>query len=199
MKNALYITNALLIIAVAVLFYLHFSQKKSSAVLGANRNEVQTSVPNTGFKIGYFEWDSIANNFKQYKEIQNEVVEKGEENDRLKTQLRNQYQNKLNSYSQRQLSQVESEAAAKDLKNLEIDITNKMQSLDNELEDFRMHRQNDIKAKISDFLKEYNKDKGYAYIFVSEPALIFYKDTIYNITSDLVRGLNEKYPPKKGK
>lgn len=196
MKNALYVINGVLVVAVAVLFYLYFSEKKPSTVL---RTAAVRTASGTGFKIGYFEWDSIANNFRQYQNIQNEVVQKSEQNDKLKMQLRSQYQNKLNGYSQKQLSQVESEAAAKDLKNLEIDITNKMQSLDNELEDFRVRRQNDIKTKISEFLKEYNKTKGYSYIFVSDPGFIFYKDTVYNITNDLVKGLNEKYPPAKKK
>lgn len=202
MKNAVYIVNGVLVVAVAVLFYLHFSGKKNSTVLGTKRS-ANNSVSSTGFKIGYFEWDSVQNNFKQFQEIQNEIIQKDESNERQKMQWRSQYQNKLNGYQQKYQqqapSQVESEAAAKDLKNLEIDLTNRMQSLDNELNDFRMRKQNEVKTKIEDFLKEYNKEKGYSFVFAYEPALIFYKDTMYNITNDLVKGLNEKYPPAKKK
>jgi len=198
MKNAVYIVNGILLIAVGILFYLHFSEKKSSGVLeaSARQNNIK-EVPATGFKIGYFEWDSIQSNFKQFKEMQDEILQKDDQNEKVKMQLRTKYQNAVNGYSQKQLSQVESEAAAKDLKNLEIEITNQMQSLDNELQDFRMRKQNEIKTKIEDFLNEYNKDKGYAFIFAYEPALIFYKDSAYNITKDLVKGLNEKYSSKK--
>jgi len=199
MKNAVYIVNGILLIAVGILFYLHFSEKKGSAVLdtSARENNSKGQGPANGFKIGYFEWDSIQSNFKQFKEMQDEILQKDDQNEKVKMQLRTKYQNAVNGYSQKQLSQVESEAAAKDLKNLEIEITNQMQSLDNELQDFRMRKQNEIKTKIEDFLNEYNKDKGYAFIFAYEPALIFYKDSAYNITKDLVKGLNEKYSSKK--
>lgn len=197
MKNALYIVNGVLVVAVAVLFYLHFSEKKTSTVLSTNH--INTAVSNTGFKIGYFEWDSIQNNFKQFKQIQNEIARKDEQNEKIKMQLRTKYQNTVNGYSQKQLSQVESEEAAKNLKSLEIDITNQMQSLDNELQDFRVRKQNEIKTKIEDFLKDYNKTRGYSFIFAYEPALIFYKDSAYNVTSDLVKGLNERYPSNQKK
>lgn len=201
MKNALYIVNAVLVIAVGVLFYLHFSEKKPSTVLGTtNHTNGNASVPNAGFKIGYFEMDSIVNNFRQYQEIQKELEQRSEQNERTKMQWRGEYQNKVSDYSQRPLSQVESEAAAKDLKSLEIDITNRMQSLDNELLDFRTRKQNEIKGKISDYLKEYNQTHGYSYIFVSEAeGPFFYKDTAYDVTNDLLKGLNEKYPPAKKK
>lgn len=199
MKNALYIINGILVIAVGILFYLHFSERGSSGVSAAGKNNDQRVLASNtgGFKIGYFEWDSIQEHFGQFKDIQNELIQKDDENEKQKMQLRMMYQNKVNSYSQKELSQVESETAARDLKKMEIDISNKMQSLDQELQDFRVRKQNEIKTKIEDFLKEYNKTKGYSFVFAYEPALIFYRDTVYNITNDLIKGLNEKYPVKK--
>ena len=54
-----------------------------------------------------------------------------------------------------------------------------------------------LKTNIEDFLKDYTKENHYSYIFAFEPGFMFYRDTIYNITSDLVKGLNERYPRKK--
>jgi len=55
----------------------------------------------------------------------------------------------------------------------------------------------DVKKKIEDYLKEYNKDKGYSYIFSGSPDLMYFKDTVYNITGDMLKGLNEMYKKKK--
>lgn len=196
MKNAAFILNAVLLVAVGVLFYLHFSSSKKTAVKQSQVNGVQTRVEN-GFKIGYFEWDSVTNSFALFKQMQEELNQRDESNAKEKMRLRQMYQNKINSYSQRELSQTESEAATQEIKSLEVDISNKMQKMDQDLQEIQMRKTNEIKSKIEDFLKEYNKDKGYSYILAYEPTIIFYRDTTLNITADLIKGLNEKYPRKK--
>ena len=55
----------------------------------------------------------------------------------------------------------------------------------------------DIIKRIETFLKEYNKEKVYSFIFEYEPnSLIYYKDTTYNITIDVIAGLNAAYKKK---
>ena len=49
---------------------------------------------------------------------------------------------------------------------------------------------------MEDFLQEYNKDKGFAYIISYEPGIMHYKDSIYDITRDVLTGLNQKYKAK---
>jgi outer membrane protein len=61
------------------------------------------------------------------------------------------------------------------------------------MQDEQMKRGQDIRKKIEEFLKEYNKDKGYADIFSNSQGLMYYKDTAYNITNDMIKGLNESY------
>ena len=76
-------------------------------------------------------------------------------------------------------------------------IKNRKQQLDQEFNELTMRRQNDIKSKIEDFLKKYNQTKNYSYIVSYEQGLFYLKDTAYNITPDVVKGLNELYKPKK--
>ena len=49
--------------------------------------------------------------------------------------------------------------------------------------------------KIQDFLKNYcSADKGYAYVFASnDQDYLYYKDSIRNITPDVLTGLNASY------
>src|SRR5690606_12840476 len=102
------------------------------------------------------------------------------------------YQNK-----QQEMNQQQYEAAAMDLKKLEQNISTRKQTLDQEYNDLVMRRMKDVKTKIEDFLKEYNKDKSYSYIVSYEQGLFYYRDTIYNITADVIRGLNDMYKPAK--
>jgi outer membrane protein len=53
-----------------------------------------------------------------------------------------------------------------------------------------------VKRKIEDFLKAYNQQKGYSLILNNYPDLIYYKDPAYDITADLVQGLNNMYKKK---
>jgi outer membrane protein len=60
-----------------------------------------------------------------------------------------------------------------------------------------MRKMRDVKSRIEDYLKEYNAQKGYSYIVAYEPGLFYYKDTAYNITPDIIKGLNQRYIKKK--
>ena len=200
MKNTALILNAVLFVLVAVLFYLHFSDKSKADTSKPRVEGVRSSgTENTSsFRIGYFDWDSVVTHFELFKEMKSEVNAKEESNTREKMRLRQVYQNKINSYN-RDLSQTESEQAAQEIKNLEMDITNKMQKLDQEYQELQMRKNNEVKSKIEEYLKDYNKSKGYSFVMAYEPNIIFYRDTTYDITSDLIKGLNEQYVPKKSK
>ena len=198
MKNGALIFNVVLLVLVGVLFYLHFSSKQPSAPKVQSVQNKQQATVSDEFRIGYFEWDSISNRFELFKAFQNEVNQREESNERKKLGLRQQYENKVNSYSSRtSMSQAESTSAAQDIKNLENSITNEMRKMDQELNDYTARKQKELKTNIEDFLKDYTKENRYSYIFAFEPGFMFYRDSTYNITSDLVKGLNQRFPKKK--
>ena len=70
------------------------------------------------------------------------------------------------------------------------------QMMNQELQNESFKRLQEVKKKIEDFLKDYNKDKGLSYIMTNSPDLIYLKDTVYNITGDLIIGLNSQYKKK---
>ena len=69
------------------------------------------------------------------------------------------------------------------------------QTLDQEYSNFTVEKMRDIKTTIRDFLKEYNRNKNYSYIFSYGEAdgLFYYKDSAYNITADVIKGLNARH------
>ena len=127
MKNALYIVNVFLLIAVGVLFYLFFTEKKTNASIVQSKTWIDTSKSPT--RIAYFEWDSIENQ-KFYKQMQDELNRKKEDVDKQKMKLGQIYQQRLDSYNKKQMSQVESERATQDMHDLEQNLRGQADKLD---------------------------------------------------------------------
>lgn len=158
---------------------------------------------NTGgnnFRIAYFEMDSIENNYQYVKDSYAQVKIKEEAiNNELAGIDRNNRQ-KISEWQKKgtQMTQAETEQAQKEYAQMQQNYQDKRTSLEQELNDMRTKKLRNIQVKIEEYLKEYNKQKGYAYILSYEPAVfIYYKDSAYNITSELLKGLNEEYNKNK--
>ena len=196
MKNAAFILIAILFVLTGTLFYLHFS-KKSKIASPVVRSSGKTDSFKTDFRIAYFEMDSLTNSFSMVKEVKNEL---SKEEDKIRTEnarLQKLYNDRYNHYQNQQMSQVQSEEASKDLMALQNKIRSQQQDMEQKFQDLYARKTQDVKTKIEEFLKDYNKTKGYSYIFSNEAGFIYYKDTVFNITKDVLRGLNEQYSKKK--
>ncbi len=194
MKNFTLGLNIVLLIAVGILFYLHFSSAKPETTSVVSSG---VAVPSGPFKIAYFEIDSIENGFDLFKHVRSNMEMKEQEYNAYISKLRNDYIAEVNefqknapAYSQQKLADEQQRLYAK-----EKSIMNQQELRSQELIEENKKRSLDIKRKIQDYLVEYNKEKGFAYIFSNsmEMDLIYYKDSAYNISSDLIRGLNERY------
>ena len=202
MKNGLLILNVILTIAVAYLLYSHFNLKKSNAASVNEKNPVKdTLYDSPPFSIAYFEMDSIEANFDMVKDVKAELSKKEESINTELDKMDKSYREKVNNYQQKaraqSMTQVQSEMATQDLMNAQDEIKNRKQALDQDYNDFMVRRMKDVKNKIEEFLKEYNKTRNYSYIVSYEQGLFYYKDTLYNITADVVKGLNAMYGSKK--
>ena len=202
MKSGLLILNVILAIAVAYLLYSHFNSKKSNATGVNEKNAVKdTLYDSPPFSIAYFEMDSIEANFDMVKDVKAELSKKEESINIELDKMDKSYREKVNNYQQKaraqSMTQVQSEMATQDLMNAQDEIKNRKQALDQDYNDFMVRRMKDVKNKIEEFLKEYNKTRNYSYIVSYEQGLFYYKDTLYNITADVVKGLNAMYGSKK--
>lgn len=194
MKNSSIYINTTLAVAIAVLFYLHFSSKKT-AVSASNTN---TAVTPGNFKIGYFEMDSIENHYEYFKEVRNALRGKEQDNGRQLADMKNTFAAKYQELqkSAQSMSQAELNGKQQELMQMEKTFQNKEQMLNQDLQNESFKRLQEVKKKIEDYLKEYNKDKGFSYIMTNAPDLVYLKDTAYNITADLISGLNSQYKKK---
>jgi outer membrane protein len=198
MKNGLLTWNIVLTLIAGFLLVTHFtSKKRDTPVIKNSAND--TATAHSPFRIAYFEMDSIESNFQMVKDVQAEINQKEKEYNNDLSKLDYTYKMRYEGYQQKAstMSKDDYEKAKIDLKQLEEQLKGQKQELDQEYQDFVMHRQLGLKTTIADFLKGYNKSKDYSYIIVYERDLFYYKDTAYNITNDLIRGLNEMYKGKK--
>lgn len=186
-------------LAAGYLFYNQLSSKK--AVRYRDANGPVSEKTGKGFKMAYFDMDSVAANFELVKEVKAELTKKeseiATEMDRLAKKLQDKYAYYQNLSQQGNLSETQSEAASAEIKKMDDDMKARKQQLDQEYFDLKTKKETDIKTKIENFCKEYNTTHNYTYIISYEQGLFFYRDTAYNITSELVKGLNTKYKPEK--
>ncbi len=195
MKNFTLGLNVVLVIAVAALFYLHFtSAKQTIAPTAAAGN-----APTSGFKIAYFESDSLETGFDYYKQISKELASSEQQKRSELLGQRNAYIEKVKEYQAKgqSMTQMEAAKANQDVEERQKAIQANEQQKSQEIQDERFKKLQDVKKKIEEYLKEYNKNKTYSFVLSSSSDLMYYKDSTYDITKDLIKGLNEKYSKKK--
>lgn len=194
MKNILLALNIILLALVGYLYYLHYSAKGPVTTKQTNSTTLAAKA-GTGSLVGYIDLDSLQNNYDYYKKIKTEFERKQQASDNEISAMQKRYQARAMQLQQRgpNMSQQEQDAAMKEIGQMQQDLQLKKQSLDNGLFDYNTKMKDEILKRIQDFLKEYNKDGRFSYVFSYEPGFMFYKDSTLNITNDVIKGLNERY------
>ncbi|HEY5774276.1 MAG TPA: OmpH family outer membrane protein [Chitinophagaceae bacterium] len=198
MNKGLLALNIVLLIGVGVLFFLFFNKKDNTSSDTPTRTDpdpvVQEQTP-----VAYFDMDSIEANFVLWKQVQAEVVKREAGINDTINQMRNGFQNyyqKLQAQSAN-LSPRQKDSLGNELAQMDAEIKNRTSELNQKYQTYFMTRQQEIVTKIKNYCKEFNKDKKYSYIIAREPGLFYYTDTAYNVTSELLKGLNAFYQKKK--
>ncbi len=200
MKNGLLIWNVVLSLVTGFLLVKQFSSKKAgNSVVKTVSGE--STVSNKQFRMAYFEMDTIASQFDLVKTLKKELTKKEDDINAEMTNRSQAIQQKLNYYqklmSEGKLSKEDEEDASNEVKNMDNEMKNRKQQMDQEYNNFMVTKQNEIKSKIGAFIKEYNKTRNYSYVVSDDPGLFYFQDTAFNITSDVIKGLNEMYKLKK--
>jgi outer membrane protein len=196
MKNLSLVLNVVLLIAIGILYYLHFSSPKATTT----KQQTVTSAGNMSASvttIAYVDLDSLNANISVIKakrkelEGQQKAIETEWENGIRGLQAKkNDFIKKYgNSITQEQAQQFEGELYQGQQK-----IEERKQIANQALAEKSYKFLEDIQKKLKDFLSEYNKDKNYSYIFTvsSGQDYMAYKDSSANITADVIVGMNKK-------
>jgi len=184
---------------VGVLFYLFSHHTEQLKTISAN--EQRKATPNN-FKIAYFDMDSLEAHYDYFKDAQAELKAKENDMNMNLARVSQNYQKKVDAWRQKgnSMTQAEAEQAQQDYARDQQAFQNQKQGLEQELYKKSEEFKNNIRKKVETYLKDLNKDKTYSMIFAYDPgSFIYYKDTIYNITSNLLDGLNASYAADKKK
>lgn len=197
MKNALLIVNILLIALVAYLYFLQFGNKKSTKATASKTELADTT--NEKVNIAYIDIDSLQGNYAYYKKIEGDFEKKQSSANNELSNMEKKFQNRAKQLQEKAqtMTPQEQENAMQEMNKMQNDFQQRKQNIDNELFDYNNQMKEDILIRIQDFLKDYNKDGKFSYIFSYEPGFMFYKDSTLDITPDVIVGLNNLYSKEK--
>lgn len=168
--------------------------------------ETQTSenVSNNaeGLRIAYVELDSLMSQYQLYKDYETVLTRKG-------TDIQNtlaQKQRKLESNAAAMQRKYENngfqtrdelERAQQSIQQQEMELQQLAAKLNNEFNEEQARINEEARDSIQAFLKIYNKTKKYDYVMIKAGDNLLIANPRYNITKDIVNGLNKRYNVKK--
>jgi outer membrane protein len=202
MKNISLALNGILLIAVIVLYVLFFKQKSTAGTSPVAKVPVATAPigSGNGIRIAYFNMDSLEKHYNYIKDTRSQLKSQEQGISNELENLKKNYMTRVNALQQKaqSMSQQEGEAAQSEINQMQVSYQQREAQLTQELQDKQFKSMQDISKKIEDFLKTYNQEKAYAFIFSHQPGdFIYYTDSVYNITNDIVEGLNASYKKDK--
>ncbi len=191
MKKFLLILNCVLIIAIGLLYYLYFNYAKTDI---HKIKQANAAVANS-FKIAYFDLDSLQNSYEDYKQVRDFLRSKDSVMTMQLNQMQENYANKAKEYRQKgpNMTPAEQNSYEQELQKIQDDYQQTQHDMSQEMNAVSMQKLQEVKSKIQNFLKTYCREKGYTYVFASSnDDYLYYKDTLRDITSDIVKDLNAR-------
>ncbi|HEY0654870.1 MAG TPA: OmpH family outer membrane protein [Chryseosolibacter sp.] len=196
MKNLSLILNIVLLVAVGVLYYLHFASPKSANSTGSTANEAMLS----DLKIAYINADTVLKYYDYLKVNQEQLEAKTQKMDAdfrnraqgLQNEI-NAYQRSVNSMTIGQVKATE-ENLAKKQQNLQL----YQQTLQQQLMQDEANLRKQLYDRITAFLKTYSAEKGLQVVLKYDPSSdMLYGGNALDISQDVIKGLNDSYKAEK--
>lgn len=154
----------------------------------------------SGLKIAYVEVDSLMTQYdyakdygvtlqKKSNNARNTLTQKG---NALQAAVNN-FQQKLNNNGFTSREQAASQQAA--IERQQRDLQELQARLENELANETAKFNETLRDSLQNFLKDYNKDKQFSLILTKQGDNILLADKKFDITNDVINGLNKRYKP----
>jgi len=195
MKHISTILSVIALGLVGVLFYLHSDQDRQ--IKKASSADIKAPV--SAFRIAYFDMDSLEAHYDYFKDALAQAKTKESAMNNELSSMEKSYQKKIAEWQQKgaNMTQAESQQAQQEYGIMQQNFQSRKEALQQELYKNTEDLKSKIRKKIEEYVKEYNKEKNFSFIFAYDPSsFIYYKDTVYNITPNLLEGLNASYKMK---
>lgn len=196
MKNLSLVLNIVLLVAVLVLFYLHFSGGKSNAVSG--RGSDTTSLD---LKIAYINSDSVLKYYEYLKVNKQQLEEKTKKMDQDFRNRAMGLQNEIAAYQRNvntmTLGQVR--ATEEDLTKKRQNLQMYEQTLTQQLMEEEAKLNKALYDRVTSFLKDYCSDNGLQLVLKYDPTSdVLFGGQALDITQEVISGLNDSYKLETG-
>ena len=174
-------------------FFASCNQQQTGKTPAAKADK---NAPHAG-EIAYVNLDSLEVKYEFFKKKKAEFEQRQQamqaEITRLAQSLQIEY-GKLQEKAQKgAMTQSEGEAAQQKLMQMQKNVENRRESLGTQLMKDQQAFQEELQKRLDNFLENYNKDKGYAYIlsYVNGGSILF-ADKSFDITNDVIEGMNRE-------
>jgi len=197
MKNTSLVVSAVLFVAVAVLYVLHFSGKKSNGSGEGGANDDGTS---SELKIAYIKVDSLVVNYDFAQEMHDGFTKQQESFTKEYGEKRSRFESQAAAFQEKVqrggfLTQERAMQERDRLVGEEQQIGKLDQELSAKLAQLQAENNKQLLDSVMNYLKIYNKDKKYSYILNAAEVLI--GDETQNVTKEVLVGLNARYTKAK--
>lgn len=194
MKGTSLIVSIVLFVAVAILYVLHFTGE------GENEHGFSTvgkEVANSGgLKIAYVKADSVLLNYDLSQDLHDDFTKKQEAYTSEYGIKRQVFEKDAAAFQEKLqrggfLSEQRAVQERDRLVGMEQEVLKMDQELSTRLSELQAENNKKILDKLMDYVKELNVDNKYDYVFNASNILI--GDEADNLTSDVLKALNERY------
>jgi len=196
MKNASLILNIVLLVAVAVLYFLHFSGGSASVSTADQGSSVPSDV-----KIAFITSDSILERYEYLKVNKEQLEEKTKKMDQEYRSRAQGLQNEIAAYQRNvgSMTLTQVRATEEDLGKKQQNLQLYQQSLGQQLMEEEQKLNKELYDRVTAFLKKYGAEHDLQVVLKYDPTSdVLYGGKALDITNDVIKGLNDGYQIEKG-
>ncbi|MCD7973514.1 MAG: OmpH family outer membrane protein [Candidatus Azobacteroides sp.] len=200
MKNINYLISGVLAVCIIILFILHFTSRTQEPNVKSGNKFSNDSLSGATLPIAYIRVDSLLANYNFSKEVSETLLKKYEDSRLKLNQRARQLQNDIEKFQQKIqnnafLSRESAENKQKSLIRKQESLQQMEQDLTNDFAQEQQKLNEQLKDSINAFLTIYNESEKYQLILTGE--VVLQGEDAYDITEDVINGLNLRYPGKK--
>lgn len=191
MKNVSLALNGILVVAVAVLYYLHFSSGSKSASTSSEGSGIPTDI-----KIAYINSDTVLKYYDFFKSNVEKLEAKGKKLDQDLQNRAQSLQNDITAYQRNYGSMTigQAKAVEEDLGKKRQNLELYQRSLEQQLMEEQAKVNEELYLKVTDYLKSYAKEKELQVVLkYNTNSDLLYGGSAIDVTQDVIKGLNELY------
>ncbi|MCK4630231.1 MAG: OmpH family outer membrane protein [Bacteroidales bacterium] len=201
MKRVNLIINIVLVIAVGVLFVLHFTGNGKSKPLQTEEKFVENDGTEKG-EIAYINIDTLMNNMDMFFDVRNQLIDKQKSSEAELNSRSKDFEREATDFQEKVRKGLVTRSRAQEIEQElyreQQDLIGLKDKLSLELAEEEQVLNRQLIYYITDYLKEYNIDNNYQFIISNSLAgPLLYASNKQDITNDVVKGINEKYAEER--